>query len=97
VVGLGFGRGLMDFREFIAQPLFRLGIYKVSEGNYCVGLLVKCEDPGGWIAIWRRCYDNIEDAILLLENIERTARNRLGDLLFAVEVRLGEEVKRLQL
>jgi hypothetical protein len=97
VVGLGFGSGLEDFKRFIAQPLFRLGIYKVSDGNYCVGLLVRCDEPRGWIAVWHRCYDNVEDATLLLENIERAARNMLGDLLLVIEVRLGEEVKRLQL
>ena len=84
---MGSGRGLEDFRRFIAQPLFVLSVYKAPEGGYCVGLLVKCEDPEGWIAVWHRCYGDIETAEELLNSIEPLAKNRLGDLLLAVEVR----------
>jgi hypothetical protein len=82
---------LEDFRRFIEQPLFVLSVYKAPEGNYCVGLLVKCDDPGGWIAVWRRCYGDLEAAEELLNSIELLAKNRLGDLLLAVEVK-GEVV-----
>ena len=54
------GRDLDDFRRFLTLSLFRLGLYKTYEDNkpiYCVGLLVRCEDPGGWVAVWQRCYD----------------------------------------
>jgi hypothetical protein len=87
----GAGRDLEDFRRFIAQPLFALSVYKAPEGGYCVGLLVKCGDPGGWIAVWRGCYGDLEAAEELLNSIEPLARSRLGDLLLAVEVR-GEAV-----
>jgi hypothetical protein len=88
---LSSDRGLEDFRRFIAQPLFVLSVYKAPEGGYCVGLLVKCDDPGGWIAVWHRCYGDLEVAEELLNSIEPLAKNRLGDLLLAVEVR-GEVV-----
>ncbi len=44
---MGSGRGVEDFGRFIAQPLFVLSVYKAPGGGYCVGLLVKCDDPGG--------------------------------------------------
>jgi hypothetical protein len=78
---------LEDSGRFIAQPLFVLSVYKAPEGGYCVGLLVGCDDPGGWIAVWRRCYGDIEAVVELLNSIEPLAKSRLGDLLFAVEVR----------
>jgi hypothetical protein len=84
-------RDLDDFRRFLILSLFRLGLYKTFEDNkpmYCVGLLVRCEDPGGWVAVWRRCYDKVEKAAELLNNIESLARNRLGELLAVVEIRL---------
>jgi hypothetical protein len=55
---------------------------------YCVGLLVRCEDPGGWVAAWRRCYGEVEKAAELLNSIEPLARSRLGGLLAVVEVSL---------
>jgi hypothetical protein len=82
---------LEDFRRFIAQPLFALSVYKAPEGGYRAGLLVKRGDPGGWMAVWRRCYGDIEAAVELLNSIEPLAKSRLGDLLLAVEVK-GEVV-----
>ncbi len=76
-----------DFGRFIAQPLFVLSVYKAPGGGYCVGLLVKCDDPEGWIAVWHKCYGDLEAAEELLNSIEPLARSRLGDLLLAVEVR----------
>jgi hypothetical protein len=68
---------LEDSGRLIAQPLFMLSVYRAPEGGYCVSLLVKYEDPGGWIAVWRRCYGDIEVAEELLNSIEPLARNRL--------------------
>jgi hypothetical protein len=91
-------RDLDDFRRFLLLRLFRLRFYKTFEGDkpvYCVGLVVRCEDPDGWFAVWRRCYDSMEKARGLFAGVEALAKNRLGDLLL-VEVSLpssgGEEV-----
>ncbi len=76
-------RDLDDFRRFLLLSLFRLRLYRTFEDNkpvYCVGLVVRCEDPGGWVAIWRRCYDNMEKASELYNAVEPLARNRLGNL-----------------
>jgi len=84
-------RELEDFRRFISLNIFGLRLYKVFEGNkpvYCVGLVVRCEDPGGWVAVWRRCYDKVEKAAELLNGIEPLARNKLRELLAVVEIRL---------
>jgi hypothetical protein len=85
------GRDLDDFRRFLLLSIFRLGLYKTFEDNkpmYCVGLLVRCEEPGGWVAIWRRCYDKVEKAAELLNGIEPLARSKLGQLLAVVEIKL---------
>jgi hypothetical protein len=85
------GRDLDDFRRFLLLSIFRLGLYKTFEDNkpmYCVGLLVRCEEPGGWVAIWRRCYDKVEKAAELLNGIEPLARSKLGQLLAVVEISL---------
>jgi hypothetical protein len=82
------GRDLDDFKRFMLLSLFRLRLYRTFEDNkpvYCVGLVVRCEDPGGWISIWRRCYDEVEKTAGLLGYIEPLARSRLGELLI-VEV-----------
>jgi len=63
--------------------MFRLRLYKVAEHGktaYCVGLLVRHEDPDGWIAVWRRCYDSLEKALELYSVAEPLARNRFRDL-----------------
>lgn len=94
---IDIGRDLDDFRRFLLLSIFRLGLYKTFEDNkpaYCVALLVRCEDPGGWVAVWQRCYDKVEKAAELLKNIEPMARGRLGNLLSVVEIKLpgrGEE------
>jgi hypothetical protein len=91
------GRDLDDFRRFLLLSIFRLGLYKTFEDNkpmYCVSLLVRCEEPGGWVAVWQRCYDKVEKAAELLNGIEPLARNKLGQLLAVVEIKLpsrGEE------
>jgi hypothetical protein len=55
-----------DFRRLIMLSVFRLRLYKTLDGNnpiiYCVSLIVRCEEPLGWVAIWRRCYDSMEKA-----------------------------------
>jgi hypothetical protein len=90
-------RDLDGFRRFLILSIFRLVLYKTFEDNkpmYCVSLLVRCEEPGGWVAIWRRCYDKVEKAAELLNGIEPLARSKLGQLLAVVEIRLpsrGEE------
>jgi hypothetical protein len=78
------GRDLDDFRRFVLLSMFRLRLYKVAEQGktaYCVGLLVRYEDPDGWIAVWRRCYDSLEKALELYSVVEPLARNRLRDLI----------------
>jgi hypothetical protein len=73
-----------DFRRFIMLSLFRLRLYKTLDGNnpvYCVALMVRCEEPQGWIAIWRRCNDSLEKATELLATVETLAKNRLRDIL----------------
>jgi hypothetical protein len=81
-------RDLDDFRRFLLLRLFRLRFYKVFEGDkpvYCVGLVARCEDPDGWFAVWRRCYDSVGKARELFAGVEALAKNRLGELLL-VEV-----------
>jgi hypothetical protein len=81
-------RDLDDFRRFLLLRLFRLRFYKSFEGDkpvYCVGLVVRCQDPDGWFAIWKRCYDSMEKARELFGGVETLAKNRLGELLL-VEV-----------
>jgi hypothetical protein len=88
------GRDVDDFRRFIMLRLFRLRFYKSFEDGkpvYCVGLVVRCQDPDGWVAVWHRCYDNVEGVRELFDGVEMLARNRLGDLLL-VEVRPGGSV-----
>jgi hypothetical protein len=73
-----------DFRRFITLSLFRLRLYKTFDGNnpvYCVALMVRCEEPQGWIAIWRRCYDSLEKAAELLATVETLAKNRLREII----------------
>ena len=85
------GRDVEDFRRFIMLRLFRLVFYKTFEGNnpvYCVGLVVRCEDPDGWVNVWNRCYGDLDTARKLFDVVEVIAKNRLGDLLL-VEVRPG--------
>jgi hypothetical protein len=75
---------LDDFRRFSILSLFRLRLYRSIEDNkqiYCVALLVRCEEPQGWIAIWRRCYDSLEKASELYNAVAPLAKNRLRDLL----------------
>jgi hypothetical protein len=82
------GRDLEEFRSFISQRLFKLRMYNVLEDGrqlFCVALTVRCEDPVGWIAVWRRCYDSLNDAAEFLASIDTIARNRLGEWL-VVEV-----------
>jgi hypothetical protein len=82
------GRDLDDFRRFILLRLFRLRFYKMFEDDkpvYCVGLVVRCQDPDGWFAVWKRCYDSVDKARELFAGVEALAKNRLGDLLL-VEV-----------
>jgi hypothetical protein len=77
-------RDLDDFRRFTLLSLFRLRLYRSLEDNkqtYCVALMVRCEEPQGWIAIWHRCYNNLEKAVELYNAIEPLAKNRLRDLL----------------
>jgi hypothetical protein len=84
-------RDVESFRKFIQPGIFGLSAYKTFDQNnplYCVALLVMCEEPQGWIAVWRRCYAESEKAEELLNSIEPLARNRLGDLLFMVEIKL---------
>jgi hypothetical protein len=81
---------LEDFREFIRPGVFGLTAYKTFDQNkplYCVALLVACEEPKGWIAIWRRCYAERDKAVELLSNIEQLAKNMLGGLVF-VEIKI---------
>jgi hypothetical protein len=81
-------RDLDDFRRFLSLRLFRLRFYKSFDGDkpvYCVGLVVRCQDPDGWFAVWRRCYDSVEKAKGLFDGLETLAKNRLGELLL-VEV-----------
>jgi hypothetical protein len=81
-------RDLDDFRRFLSLRLFRLRFYKSFDGDkpvYCVGLVVRCQDPDGWFAVWRRCYDSVEKAKVLFDGLETLAKNRLGELLL-VEV-----------
>jgi hypothetical protein len=88
---IDLGRDLDDFRRFMLLSIFKLGLYKAFEDSkpvYCVGLLVRCEDPGGWVAVWSRCYDKVEKAAELLKSIEPLARNKLGGLLAVVEISL---------
>lgn len=83
---------LDDFRRFTLLSLFRLRLYRTLEDNkqmYCVALLVRCEEPAGWISIWCRCYDNLEKASELYNMVESLAKNRLRDLLI-VEASLAE-------
>jgi hypothetical protein len=85
------GRDVEDFRQFVMLRLFKLVLYTMFRGNrmvYCVGLLVRCDEPDGWFAVWSRCYEGLEEARELFNGIELLARNRLGDLLL-VEVRPG--------
>ena len=87
-------RDLEEFRKFLLRGLFRMGVYKSFEGStpvYCVGLLVRCNEPGGWVAVWSKCYDNVEAAMKLLGGVELIAKNRLGDLLYVVDVELSSE------
>jgi hypothetical protein len=82
------GRDLDDFRRFLLLRLFRLRFYKTFEDDkpvYCVGLVVRCQDPDGWFAVWKRCYDSVDKARELFAGVESLAKNRLGDLLL-VEV-----------
>jgi hypothetical protein len=93
VAGFGFTWCKRGSRWFQAVPAteLRLRLYKASEDGvtlYCVGLLVRHEDPGGWVAVWRRCYDEVEKAAELLNSIEPLARSRLGGLLATVEISL---------
>jgi hypothetical protein len=84
-------RDLEEFRRFLLRGLFRMGVYRSFEGSmpvYCVGLLVKCAEPDGWVVVWRRCYDNAEEAMKLLGGVELISKNRLGDLLYVVDVEL---------
>jgi hypothetical protein len=81
-------RDLDDFRRFLLLRLFRLRFYKTFEDDkpvYCVGLVVRCQDPDGWFAVWKRCYDSVDKARELFNGVEALAKNRLGDLLL-VEV-----------
>jgi hypothetical protein len=87
----GVSGDLDGFRRFLLLSMFRLRLYKASEDGvtlYCVGLLVRCEDPRGWVAVWHRCYDEVEKAAELLNSIEPLARSRLGGLLATVEISL---------
>ena len=82
---------LESFREFIQSGIFGLTAYKAHDQNnplYCVALLVMCEEPRGWVAVWRRCYSSPEKAEELLKSIEPLAKNRLGDFLLFVEIKL---------
>jgi hypothetical protein len=84
-------RDLESFHNFIQTGIFGLKAYTVFDQNnplYCVALLVMCEEPQGWVAVWRRCYAEIKKAKELLNNIEPLAKNRLGDLLLFVEIKL---------
>jgi hypothetical protein len=75
---------LDDFRRFTLLSLFRLRLYRYLEDNkqvYCVALMVRCEEPQGWIAIWHRCHDSLEKASELYNAIEPLAKNRFRDLL----------------
>jgi hypothetical protein len=75
---------LNDFGSFLSLRLFRLRFYKSFEDGklvYCVGLVVKCQDPDGWVAVWRRCYDSMDKARELFAGVEPLARNRLEGLL----------------
>jgi hypothetical protein len=78
---------LESFREFIQSGIFGLTAYKAHD-QYCVALLVMCEEPRGWVAVWRRCYGSPEKAEELLKDIEPLAKNRLRDLLLFVEIKL---------
>jgi hypothetical protein len=83
-------RDLNEFNRFIDLRLFRLKFYKTFEDGkpvYCIGLLVRCEDPGGWVAVWKRCYGDPEVARKLFDAIELKVRNRLAGLLL-IEVDL---------
>ena len=83
-------RDVEDFRRFLMLRLFRLVFYRTFEGNklvYCVGLLVRCEDPDGWVGVWHRCYEGLEMAKKFFDVVEVIAKNRLGDFLL-VEVNL---------
>ena len=78
------GRDLDDFRRFIALSMFRLRLYKMFEEDkpvYCVGLVVKCDEPTDWVVVWRRCYEEMSKAVELYHAVEPIARNRLGNLL----------------
>jgi hypothetical protein len=77
-------RDLDDFRRFLSLRLFRLRLYKSFEGDqpiYCVALVVRCQDPDGWFAVWRRCYDTLEKARGLFDGVETLAKNKLGERL----------------
>jgi hypothetical protein len=90
------GRDVEDFRRFIALRLFRLRLYKSFEDGkpvYCVGLVVRCQDPDGWVAVWSRCYDNVESVRELFDGVERVARSRLGDLMLIEGGFLGSDMR----
>jgi hypothetical protein len=88
------GRDIEDFRRFMLLDLFRLRLYKTFEEGkpvYCVGLVVRCEDPEGWVVTWRRCYDSLGKATELYNAVEPIARNRLRELLRVVEAKLPSQ------
>ena len=89
-------RDLDDFRRFILLRLFRLRLYKMFEGDkpvYCVGLVIRCQDPDGWFAVWKRCYDSVEKVRELFAGVEGLARSRLGDLMLIEGGFLGSDMR----
>lgn len=73
---------LDDFRRYLLLPIFTLNMY-VRGDNHCVGLLARLDVPdlpSGYVTVFERCFDSLEQASEYMAQVEAIARNVLGNL-----------------